>query len=374
MTETLPPPQFLFVTCQVGAETAVKNELKRDWPDFRFAYSRPGFLTFKLPPGILLADDFDLRSVFARASGLTIGKITGASLDERTALLVTAAGKTKYDHVHVFTRDAVQVGHRGFEPGPNEAAIDAHRAITTALSKAADDSATPHSELHTPNSTPRRGDLILDCILVEADTWWLGYHRVSAIPSRWPGGIFTIEPPPDMVSRAYIKMREALAWSRLPIKRGDTVTEIGAAPGGASQAFLEKGLKVIGIDPAAMDDRIAAHPKFTHIRKRGHEVRRREFRGVRWLTADINVAPQYTLDAVEAIVTHRDVNIGGLLLTLKLLDWKLADEVPAYLDRVRSWGYRHVAARQLSHNRQEVCLKAIRTPDEPPKRRDAKKR
>jgi 23S rRNA (cytidine2498-2'-O)-methyltransferase len=96
------------------------------------------------------------------------------------------------------------------------------------------------------------------------------------------------------------------------------------------------------------------------VQKRGHEVRRREFRNVRWLTADINVAPEYTLDTVEGIVTHPAVKIEGLLLTLKLLEWKLADDVPAYLERVRSWGYERVAARQLSHNRQEICLAAIR--------------
>jgi 23S rRNA (cytidine2498-2'-O)-methyltransferase len=353
MTETLPPPQFLFISCQVGAEAAVKNELARDWPDFRFAYSRPGFLTFKLPPDLARADDFDLRSVFVRAHGFTLGKANGNTLDKRAAKVVELACNLQFDQLHVFARDPVQVGHRGFEPGPNQATVEALGAITLALSKTSRNSSPP-------TSPARRGDLILDCILVEPETWWVGYHRVSAIPSRWPGGIFTIEPPQGMVSRAYIKMREALAWSRLPVKRGDTIAEIGSAPGGASQAFLEKGLKVIGIDPAEMDDRVAAHPKFTHIRKRGHEVRRREFRGVRWLTADINVAPQYTLDAVEAIVTHRDLSIEGLLLTLKLLEWKLADEVPAYLERVRSWGYRHVAARQLSHNRQEICVKAIR--------------
>jgi 23S rRNA (cytidine2498-2'-O)-methyltransferase len=200
---------------------------------------------------------------------------------------------------------------------------------------------------------------VLDCILVEPDEWWLGYHRIRSIPSRWPGGIFHLpELPDDMVSRAYVKMREALAWSRLPVKRGDTVAEIGSAPGGASQALLSRGLKVIGIDPAAMDERVLAHPKFTYIQKRGHEVRRREFRGVRWLTADINVAPVYTLDTVEGIVTHPSVTIEGLLLTLKLLEWKLAAEVPAYLERIRSWGFKQVAARQLSHNRQEICVAA----------------
>jgi 23S rRNA (cytidine2498-2'-O)-methyltransferase len=109
-----------------------------------------------------------------------------------------------------------------------------------------------------------------------------------------------------------------------------------------------------------MDERVVANAKFTHIQKRGHEVRRRQFRDVRWLAADINVAPDYTLETVEGIVTHAAVNIEGLLLTLKLLEWKLADNVPAYLDRVRSWGYRHVAARQLSHNRQEICVAASR--------------
>ena len=43
----------------------------------------------------------------------------------------------------------------------------------------------------------------------------------------------------------------------------------------------------------------------------------------------MNVAPEYTLDAVESIVTHAEVNIRGLLLTLKLPQWTLAEEVPA---------------------------------------------
>ena len=41
-------PGFIFITCQIGAEAAVKGELARDWPGLRFAYSRPGFLTFKI--------------------------------------------------------------------------------------------------------------------------------------------------------------------------------------------------------------------------------------------------------------------------------------------------------------------------------------
>ena len=52
----------------------------------------------------------------------------------------------------------------------------------------------------------------------------------------------------------------------------------------------------------------------------------------------MNVPPDYTLDAVEAIVTHREVKIEGLLLTLKLLDWDLAERVPEYLVAHRGLG------------------------------------
>jgi 23S rRNA (cytidine2498-2'-O)-methyltransferase len=146
----------------------------------------------------------------------------------------------------------------------------------------------------------------------------------------------------------------------LPIAPGDLCAEIGSAPGGASQALLRHGVHVIGIDPADMDPRVLAQPGFVHWKMRGADVRRREFRRVRWLMADINIAPNYTLDTVEAIVLHEDVKVQGAMLTLKLLDWSLAAEIPGYLERIRSWGFGHVAARQLHHNRQEICVVATK--------------
>src|SRR5882724_9885224 len=62
---------FVFVSCQPGAEPALKDELAREHPEFRFAFSRPGFVTFKSPND--LKPDFELRSVFARAYGLSLG-------------------------------------------------------------------------------------------------------------------------------------------------------------------------------------------------------------------------------------------------------------------------------------------------------------
>ena len=99
---------------------------------------------------------------------------------------------------------------------------------------------------------------------------------------------------------------------------------------------------------------------FTHVKKRGIDMRRREFRKIKWLAIDMNVAPAYTLDTAEAIVTHPEINVRGLLLTLKLSDWDLAEHMPDYLFRIRTWGYKQIHARQLQHNGQEICVAALK--------------
>jgi 23S rRNA (cytidine2498-2'-O)-methyltransferase len=123
---------------------------------------------------------------------------------------------------------------------------------------------------------------------------------------------------------------------------------------------LNRGLLVTGVDPAEMHPAVLDHPNFRHLRMRGAEMKRRELRGVRWLMTDMNVAPNYTLDTVEALVTHADVQVEGMLLTLKLLDWRQADDTETYHSRVQSWGFAKVRMRQLQHNRREFCLAAIR--------------
>ncbi len=351
-TPGTPSPTFLYVTCQVGAERALKAEVARAWPDFHFAYSRPGFLTFKLPSEHPIGDGFDLKSVFARAYGISLGKIAVESLDEAAAEVWRLAGAETFDALHVWQRDAAAVGYRGFEPHVTPAALAAEEAIRRQAQ--GDTTRGPLGRI------AEREALVLDCVLVEPHEWWIGYHRATSSDRRYPGGLRDLVLPAAAVSRAYLKMQEALAWSELPIRAGEKCVEIGCAPGGASQALLDHGLIVTGIDPAAVDERVLDNPHFTHVRKRGADVRRREFRGITWLAADMNVAPQYTLDAVEAIVTHRDVKIRGLLLTLKLLDWKLADEIPEWIARIKSWGYKLVAARQLPHNRREICITALR--------------
>lgn len=353
-------PQFLFMTCQVGAEPTLKSEMARYRPNFRFAYSRPGFLTFKLPEKHHLADDFELHSVFARAYGFSLGKV---AVDDDPASAVAEvwrlAGERPFKALHVWPRDRLAPGERGYEVGQT----DESRAAEIMLRAAAP---AKFDALHKKRIT-QPGDLVLDVIVIDPKLWWVGYHRAGSPASRRAGGLYDdIELPYEAVSRAYLKMEESLRWSKLPVRKGDHAAEIGCAPGGSCQALLKRGLLVTGIDPAEMHPAVLDHPNFRHLQMRGGDVKRREFRDVRWLMTDMNVTPTYTLDTVEGIVTHREVNIEGLLLTLKLLSWEYAEHIPEFVARVQSWGYDHVQCTQLQHNRREFCLAAMRGDGAPP--------
>ena len=159
----------------------------------------------------------------------------------------------------------------------------------------------------------------------------------------------------ETYSRAYFKLKEALKWSGITIAPGDICAEIGSAPGGASQLLLEMGAQVIGVDPAEMEAEVMEHENFTHIRRRGIEVKKRDFREVRWLLADLNMDPNYTLDNIAEIVEHEAVDIKGLILTLKLSDWKMVSGIGKLIERTKGLGFQVIKARQLAFNRQEFC-------------------
>jgi 23S rRNA (cytidine2498-2'-O)-methyltransferase len=397
-------PSFVFLTCQVGAEPTLKREVARVWPGLRFAFSRPGFLTFKIAPEKKLPDAFGAKLAFARASGFCLGKVTGATPTERADQVWKLIANRPVAQLHVWPRDRYTPGFRDYEPGMTAEAAEAERVIR----ERAPDEVAQHLTISSfqfairdlksaggavavegrqtaqrdPPCPPllRGGEekqpLAADVVLVEEDEWWVAYHRVHSLVSSWPGGFCQAALPVGAVSRAWLKMYEALLWSEFAVQPGERSVDIGSAPGGASQCLLSRGLDVIGIDPAEMDPAVLADPHFRHIRKRSKEVPRSAFIGVDWLTCDVNLPPNYTLDTVKAIVGHPGVKFKGMLLTLKLVEWSLAEEIPKYLDRIRSWGFRHVRSRQLHHNRQEICVAAsgFRAAGERPNRTSKQRR
>jgi len=353
------PSQFVFITCRPGADAALKQEVARAEPEWRLAYSRPGFATFKRMSDEPIDDKAlaENNLVLARTLGISLGKVSGEEMSSLAQQVWQLAGEVAYGDVHVWERGAHPNDDDTSALVVSPLAAEIEAAIRAAAPASCENLRKPLGEKRRP--APGRSR-VLDVVLVEPNEWWVGQHRVMTPPQRWPGGAIPVRTPDYAVSRAYTKMAEALAWSGLPIQKDDECVELGCAPGGACQALLDRGLYVTGIDPAEVDPILVAQPRFRHLRKRSKEVRRGEYLGVRWLAADMNLTPNYTLDAVEAIVTHADVHIRGLILTLKLADWSHAERLAEYAARVRAWGYRDVRMRQLASGGQEICLVALR--------------
>ena len=351
-SQLLQPTPFIYVCCQQGVEAVVKAEIAKGHPGLSFAFSRPGFVTFKLSPDAKLPLKFALASTFARTSGWSVGRADGDDGAELVKQIIASPAAAVCSHIHVWQRDRAVPGQRSFEPGETALAKAVGQQIA-----AADVFSGRDVEL---NRAARTDDLVLDVAIVEPNQWWFGFHYVSTVAGRWPGGVPFFDTETDVASRAYFKLREALLWAGIPIQEGDVCAEIGSAPGGACQFLLESGATVIGVDPAEMEPEILKHEKFTHIRRRGNEVKKKDLNDQKWLFADLNATPTYTLDAITEIVSSQHVDVTGMILTLKMTDMKMAEEVTAIRARVKKLGFSVVKTRQLSFNRGEFCLAAVK--------------
>lgn len=348
-------PEFIFTTCQLGAEPALKKELARKHPELSFAYSRPGFVTFKM--STQTSDvGFVLHSVFARAYGFSLGKQKVDNFLESVeeVLKKVQALKATFSQsklrLHLWERDQHPSGKEPIGFVPNALANKIKTLLSTKV----------FADVFYEDSKPNPEDMVFDWIIVDEKEWWLGYHKHSALHSPFPGGLFDLTLPQNAPSRAYLKLEEMLKWSGLKLHHDDVAVEIGSAPGGASFALLNRGLKVIGIDPAEMDKKVLKHKAFVHIQKPVSAVLRSDLpESIQWLLLDMNVAPGVSLFAIDRLASRMKDSLLGVLLTVKLNQWKLADEIPHMLAHLKAMGMIKVRAAQLSCHRQEVGIMGL---------------
>lgn len=314
---------FVFATCLPGVEPALKLDVARARPELRFAYSRPGLVTFKSPRAVPPEDV--PGSVFAHVWGRSIG---AAGDPHAAALQLAGLGATR---VHAFAR----------EP---EVATDL--APWQALGAGG-----PAGE----------AELIADVIVgPPGEPAWLGVHRHDRFRLPHPGGVIPLDVPADAPSRAYAKIEEAIAWARLPVKAGQTALEIGAAPGGAVLALARRGLDVWGVDTGELAAHVRALANVHHIAKKVGALRWEELPAqIDWLLVDVNLAPQVALHEVARFMPRLRTTLTGAVFTLKLNDWTFVRELPQLIDRIRQMGFADVRARHLPSNRREICAVAL---------------
>jgi 23S rRNA (cytidine2498-2'-O)-methyltransferase len=335
-------PRFYFATCQVGAEKAVKAEVAVEYPQLRFAFSRPGFITFKQEsdeePVLVLK-----KGIFTRLWGEVLSQTKEpAALGDLISRI--PQGKT----VHCFDRDQ-------FVPGDEPNDFTLHSRIQSIVKNV---------QGIEWNGIPQFGDEVYSLIWIDDFHVFLGRHTHSESLSVFPGNIPVIPLAEESPSRAYLKIEEAFYRFKPAVEKGFSVLEVGCAPGGATTAMLNRGLMVTGVDPQFMDEKIAKFPAFKFIRKPARFVTADELKNTNpdWLVMDMSIAPQDAITELTHIIALLRGNFGKELklrqgfLTLKLNDWKLASEIPLYMKRIEALGFHGLHPIQLCSNRQEFFV------------------
>jgi 23S rRNA (cytidine2498-2'-O)-methyltransferase len=343
---------FLLCGCQPGAEGALRGRLAEVMPTLKPAAWRRGVATFRiLEPAAISTDRVEAEGVFVRAVIDSLGQVTA---DDAGGLVHDAVALARSSNV---VPQNVHVWHRVTPVG---------RGLAEAITAAADVRGMMLDALGLDRSLPAEaaaGALVLDCVIDSESRWWVGWHMASGIASRWPGGFHPAafsELPEGVVSRAWLKLDEAIRVFEIPLVKGQRAIELGASPGGACQRLLEAGLDVVGVDPALVDPVVASRPRFAQWRMRAREVPLEKFRGCDWLVADMNIDPTSTLASLGRAATARGAKLQGIIATLKIPDWARAAELSGWLDTIRSWGF-EPRARQLSTSGREVCVVAMPT-------------
>jgi 23S rRNA (cytidine2498-2'-O)-methyltransferase len=371
-------PRFYFAVGQAGAEPAVKAEVLAEFPRLRFAFSRPGFITFKdADPADPALDSADpaLDSADPAPAALAIergiftrlwGEVLGQAKDP-AALAVLAATIPAGAVVQAFERDERLPGDEpvGFVPGARV------RAALEGMPGAHDAHGTVGA-VEFPGAAPARplrpGEPVYSFIWVDEGHVFLGRHAHSERLSGQPGNAAVIPLPAESPSRAYLKIEEAILRFKPEAPAGRRVLEVGCAPGGATTALLNRGLRVTGVDPQFMDKAVAARSGFDLVRKPARFVTADDLRNCNpdWLAMDMSIAPLEALDELGHILSLlRKLHRSGLalrsgFLTLKLNDWSFAASIPLYLKRIEQLGFSGLVPLQLCANRQEFFVWAPR--------------
>lgn len=322
--------EFLIALTNPGTEKALKLEVETMGLGWRLSYQRRGFVTFKADAPFSLAS-LDAEVACARRLCLSLGK--SATRDEAIAKLgeVTVIHHAKY--------------HDRKMQGVNDG---------------------------SPLTSPRHGELIGTVVELGEAEFWAGLHRHRPFLSPDPAGDSGIVMPERSPSRAWLKLEEATRFFDLNFTAKDIVVELGCAPGGVVLALLDRGVPVIGVDPAKMADVVmenaianredarAGMPWFFHCRKPAALTSKRDLgQGVTWFMSDMNQSPEVVLKECARFCKMAP-SIRGALMTLKLTDPAQVADKPAWFASLREMGFKTIRLQQLAVHHKELALLATR--------------
>jgi 23S rRNA (cytidine2498-2'-O)-methyltransferase len=328
--------EFVFALTNPGAEKALKLEVAMMPLGWRPAYQRRGFVTFKAHEPFDLAA-LDVVLACPRRLCLSLGKATTREDAIRLIEKALPSGAVPLVHHARYHERKMQGVHGEIAVG-----------------------------------RPALGQIIGTVVELGSAEFWAGLHRHATFLSRDPAGDGGLVMPPQSPSRAWLKLEEAARFFALDFSPADIVVELGCAPGGVALALLDRGVSVIGVDPAnmaqvvlaaAITDRQqapAGRPWFFHCRKPAALASKRDLgQGLTWFMSDMNQAPEVVIKEC-ARFCRMAPTIRAALITMKLTDVRQVADKAQWFGSLASIGFHTMRLQQLSVHHKEFALLALK--------------
>ena len=134
------------------------------------------------------------------------------------------------------------------------------------------------------------------------------------------------EPP----SRAYLKLWEVFTLCGFRPQAGEQTIDIGSCPGGWTWVLAKLGCKVIAVDKAPLDPKVAALPGVVEMNESAFGLRPDKIGPIDWFFADIICYPEKLLEMVERWMELGEVR--NWVCTVKLQ----GPEAAAVLEKFRA--------------------------------------
>lgn len=310
---------FLYFLVLDHNKSIFKEEMAQNHPLWRFSYSRHNFITYKTPEEYTFESLKSFNFTFSLLHGLSLGRSDQIQFDLKKDEFIQSE-KPYCVNFWDLVKEEGEVSY---------------------------------------SDEYKDGGKILDIFKLKDDEYFFGIRHFSKNELLAFSGTSPFTLPSHAPSRAYLKIAEAFSRINPYYLRNEVVLELGAAPGGASLFLLEKGLRVVAVDPGKMDPILAQNTQLIIVNKSVQDIDRKHFLSKvpdpDWIVSDMNINPFKVFEEIKRLIHYcKEKDIKGLFVTVKLTKEMTYLKCRELIDSTRALG--HVISCQLPSHHKEFLL------------------
>lgn len=200
---------------------------------------------------------------------------------------------------------------------------------------------------------PKEASKIIGLVIFQSKVYF-GVSKIKESLSSWPLGECRFKYEEEQVSRAEFKLLEALEYFNIDLSGYKNALDLGASPGGWSRVLLNKGMNVVAVDPAELDESLIENKNLYHFRGLSQDFFRRNKSKFDIVVNDMKMDTKKSIQITEEAMRYLNKN-GVVIMTLKLNPNREFEEVKECM-KIISEKYIVVGVHQLFHNRSEATV------------------